>query len=397
MNDDIIKLADNKTCTGCGACIDACPKSCITMVRNGLHDFPMIDTDKCIGCRRCVSVCPSINILKEAVVEQQKYYACWHKDITAVKASTSGGVGSALAEYAIDNGYYVVGAVLTKEGKVKHVIAKNKNEIHAFKGSKYVQSECYGIYGECVKIIKEGHKILFIGTPCQTEAIKRFLPASMNNKLLTCSIICHGVNSFYVWDDYRSFLEKKHHSHLIDYKFRCKSHGWQKKSGDANLRVSYKMVSGKKVDVPSWKNLFHYWFGQHYIMRPSCFICKYRTEKRHSDIVIGDFWNVEKVLEGVDTYSGVSVLITTTSHGDNFIIENPYLNMIPVDSQKTISVLKGFLNKKSIDLQNKELLRAENFAKEYNQKGFDSMARKYSNPTDIIQLINKFKTIFKWI
>lgn len=395
MNENLILLADKIKCTGCGACMDACSKSCITMVRDGLHDFPKIDTDKCIGCKRCVSVCPSINTLEGAEVERQKYYASWHKDIAAVKTSTSGGVGSALAEYAIDKGYYVVGSVLTNEGKVKHVIAKNKSEIQPFKGSKYVQSECYGIYKQCVKVLKEGHKILFIGTPCQTEAIKCFLPATMGDKLLTCSIICHGVNSFYIWNDYRIALEKKYHSHLIDYKFRCKSHGWQKKSGDANLRVSYKMISGKKVDVPSWKNLFHYWFGQHYIMRPSCFTCKYRTEERYSDIVIGDFWNVEKVLEGMDTFNGVSVLITTTSLGEDFIKDNPYLEITSVDAQKAKSALKGYINKKSTETQNKELLRAEKFATEYTQKGYEYMARKYSNPTYIKQCMNKLKSMIK--
>lgn len=392
-NDNIIILADKNTCTGCGVCVDVCPKSCITMVRDGLHDYPHIDTEKCIGCQKCLKTCPSINFLKKDNLECQNYYACWHKDLGAVKTSTSGGAGSALAEYAIDKGYYVAGVILSASGKIQHVIARSKEEILAFKGSKYVQSDSVGIFSECVNAIKQGHKVLFIGTPCQTEAMRRILPTNLHDKLLTCSIICHGVNSPYVWKDYRSSLEKKYHSHLVNYYFRCKSHGWQKKSGDSNLRVAYEISSGRKYDVPSWRNLFHYWFGQHYIMRSACFNCMYRTEERHSDIVIGDFWNVEKVQDGMDTFNGVSVLITTTSQGEEFIHTNPFLDIIPVDPKKTIHVLKGLVNKKSKETQCKELIKAETFATEYCQNGFAYMAKKYPCPSYIDQFINKIKTL----
>ena len=38
-----------------------------------------------------------------------------------------------MAEHAIDNGFYVVGVVLTQDGVVKHVIATRKTEIQAFR------------------------------------------------------------------------------------------------------------------------------------------------------------------------------------------------------------------------------------------------------------------------
>lgn len=393
MKDKIIKLADKSACTGCGACADACSKSCITMVRKGLHIYPQIDAEFCIGCQKCMKTCPSINPLNSVEVSIQKYYACWHKDLSAVMTSTSGGVGTALAEHAIDCDYYVAGVVLTSEGEVKHVIATNKEDIQAFKGSKYVQSNSIGIYQECMKAIKEGHKILFIGTPCQTETMKRILHSSLQDSLLTCSIICHGVNSSFVWNDYRNSLEKKCKSHIEKYNFRCKSHGWQKQNGGPNLRVSYEMISGKKADMPSWRNLFHYWFGQHFIMRPSCFKCQYRTEDRHSDIVIGDFWNVEKVLDDMDTCNGVSAVITTTVRGEEFLHTNPYLNATPVDAQKSKSVLKGLINRKSEETQNKEILRMGTFEQEYSQDGFEYMAKKYPCPTYIDQIINKIKSM----
>lgn len=393
MNDKRIILAEKSSCTGCGACVDACPKSCITMQREGLHYYPQIDKIQCISCQKCMKICPSINPLKKVNVDCQKYYACWHKDLIAVKSSTSGGVGTALAEHAIDNGYYVAGVVLTRDGIVKHVLATNKMEIQAFKGSKYVQSDSIGIYKKCLKAIKEGRKILFIGTPCQTEGMKRLLLENMQDNLLTCSIICHGVNSLYVWDDYRNSLEKKYKSKLRGYQFRCKSHGWQKSNGGPNLRVSYELFSGKKEDMPCWRNLFHHWFGHHYIMRRSCFKCQYRTEERHSDIVIGDFWNIEKVKEGMDTYNGVSVVITTTNRGEEFLHTNPFLLINRVDAKKSVGALRGLINYKSEDIQNKEIQRAVAFEEEYCKTNFDFMAKKYSCPTYINMFINKIKSM----
>lgn len=122
MNDNLISLANKSSCTGCGVCVDVCAKSCISMLKDGIHVYPHIDRTQCIGCKKCMSVCPSLHTLEFVDIIKQKYYACRHKNLSAVKTSTSGGVGTALAEHAIDNGFYVVGVVLTQDGVVKHAI-----------------------------------------------------------------------------------------------------------------------------------------------------------------------------------------------------------------------------------------------------------------------------------
>ena len=42
------------TCTGCGACVDACPSEAIEM-QDGKA---VIDADKCVDCGVCVDECP---------------------------------------------------------------------------------------------------------------------------------------------------------------------------------------------------------------------------------------------------------------------------------------------------------------------------------------------------
>lgn len=96
----------------------------------------------------------------------------------------------------------------------------------------------------------EGEKVLFIGTPCQTDALNNCVPVRLRENLLLCEIICHGVNSPKVWEDYRHHLENYHKSPIAIYNFRSKSYGWGK------LRVAYTLANGKEVDVPAYQNIF---------------------------------------------------------------------------------------------------------------------------------------------
>ena len=55
----MIKISDKKDCCGCGACMNACPKSAIKMCEDK-HGFvyPVIDDDLCVGCGVCETRCP---------------------------------------------------------------------------------------------------------------------------------------------------------------------------------------------------------------------------------------------------------------------------------------------------------------------------------------------------
>lgn len=379
-----IELASKCRCTGCGVCVDVCPVDCIDYAPNGIHYYPVINRDACISCGKCMKTCPALNDIKVLGTSvSQRYYASWNTDANIVCSSTSGGIGVGLALHAIEQGYVVVGCVLKKNGNVEHVIVENKEGIEHFKGSKYVQSNSVGIFKECLSLLNRGKKIFFIGTPCQVEGLKHVLPHQFEESVLTCSIVCHGVNSPIVWNDYYQYLEKSNHSKLLAYNFRSKSKGWQKANGAPNLRVFMEFENGKKFDQPSWKNLFHCWFGQHYILRQSCLRCDYRTEERNSDIVIGDFWGVERVLPDIDTKNGVSVLIVTSTAGLKFVESNQHIFYQEVSAEKSKKVLRGFVNKKNEDTIIVEEKRNSEFEVEYIAIGFDAMRKKFPTETTI--------------
>lgn len=137
------------------------------------------------------------------------------------------------------------------------------------------------------------------------------------------------------------------------------------------------------MDEPSWKNQFHYWFGLHYIVRPSCLQCQYRMEQRRGDITMADFWGVQRVLPEADTYLGVSAIIISSEKGIVFFSDVKDLVSVPVDGEKSKSVLKGFVEDKDESTQRAEILRAKQFEEEYVSSGFEEMAKKYPHKTNV--------------
>ena len=389
MNNKIIKLANELDCTGCSACADVCPVSCISMSDAGrLFSYPQIDPDKCIKCGKCMKVCPSINELIP-INFKQRFYAAWNKNETERMNSTSGGVGYALGVSALKRGYSVCGVMFSSDFDVIHSVAYDNEELKHFCGSKYVQSNSSGIYKSILNHLQQGGKTFFIGTPCQVEGLKRYLPSQYLENVITCEIICHGVNSPRVWKDYRKDLESKYSSKLTQYNFRSKSQGWQKPSGTPNLRVYYSFSNRTSKDVPALNNQFHYWFAQHYILRPSCVHCHYRNELRRADLTIADFWGVQNVYPEVDTFSGVSAVIVSSEMGLDFLNEVEGVELKPVDEALAKSQLRGYVEKKDRSSQEQEIEKIKDFEKMYLSKGYSIMAKQYSHPTEVGLIIKK--------
>lgn len=388
-----ISLASHSDCTGCSACYAVCPRYCIQMHMDGFFSYPVIDEEKCVNCGLCMKACPAVSgESKQEAVYEQKYYAAWIKDTAVRRESTSGGIGSALAETAISNGWYVCGAAFDEKWGLSHKVVSVKGDISMLRGSKYLQSETAEAFQEVKSILKRGDKVLFIGTPCQVDGVQRIVPESLKEQLYTCAIICHGVNSPVVWKDYVSYLEARHNSNLEQYNFRSKSHGWgQNSRGSGKLYIDYSFKNGRKKDEPAWKNLFHVWFGQHFMLRESCFNCRYRVQQRMADITIGDFWGLSQVNPELLDSDGVSVAITSSLRGDRIISECSLIVAKEVLPEKTIPVLKGFIEKRSQDLRNLELKRRLEFEALYEKNGFDYMSRLHPCPS----LWDKIKVFLK--
>ena len=255
-----IKIQDNTKCTGCFVCESVCPKECITM-KEDMEGFlyPQIENDKCINCELCIKKCPILSPKSTERGYKTVSYAAINKDEKIRADSSSGGLFSAIAE------------VVMKENGV-------------------------------------GRLVFFTGTPCQIGGLYSYLNKDYNN-LLTADLICHGVPSPKVWKKYLEYRRKVAKSDIAHISFRQKKYGWNKYSMYFGFCNNTAYLS-EHDDDPFMKC-----FLGDYCLRPSCYYCKYKTEKRYADITLADFWGIESIYPEMFDDKGTSLIILHSLKG----------------------------------------------------------------------------------
>ena len=202
----MIEIKEKSSCCGCEACVQCCPKQCLTM-----HEdcegflYPQVDESSCIDCGLCEKVCPVIH--QNASQEPLSSYIAINPNEEIRLKSSSGGIFTLLAEKIIAEGGVVFGARFDENWDVVHAWTDTIEGLAPLCGSKYVQSRIGNTYNEAKDFLKQGRKVLFSGTPCQIAGLKKFLRKEYAN-LLTVDFICHGVPSPGVWRRYLSELRE---------------------------------------------------------------------------------------------------------------------------------------------------------------------------------------------
>lgn len=196
----MIHVVDKYACCGCHACVQRCPKHCITMREDEEGFFyPFINETLCLDCGLCEKVCPVLQ--QDEARRPLKVYAAKNPDDRVRMLSSFGGVFTMLAEQILDEGGVVFGARFDENWDVVHSYVDNKKDLEVFRGSKYVQSYIGDCFQKAECFLKEGRKVLFSGTPCQIAGLRLFLRERYDN-LLTVDLVCHGVPSPKVWRTY---------------------------------------------------------------------------------------------------------------------------------------------------------------------------------------------------
>lgn len=300
---------DKLHCTGCGACVQKCPKACISFVKDELGAImPQIDTATCIDCGLCNKVCP---IEQQAPKhENQAVFAAVNTDKSVLQNSTSGGFFTALAEYVLTQNGVVYGCAFEDDFKARHIRIEAVTDIEKLRGSKYVQSDTGDTFKQAENDLKQGRSVLYTGTPCQIAGLKSFLMRDYPN-LITVDIVCHGVGSQAFFDKYMDFM-KRRHGIVKELHFRNKEFaGWS--CGGVVVVVSSNGQKGaKRLPYYDYNNYYYYYFLQGDIYRESCYTCKYANTNRPGDFTMGDFWGVESYKLDLDTLGGCSLVIAST-------------------------------------------------------------------------------------
>lgn len=307
-------LADHGRCTGCTACANTCGVGAITMERDAEgFSYPVIDSAKCVRCGRCSAVCPLLH--EQETKPLPAVYAAWNKDDKIRRDSTSGGVFSALAEYVLEGGGVVYGAVLDGKQHLHHTACFRKEDLWRMRGAKYVQSDLSEVFKEIKEHLKT-RPVLFSGTPCQVDGLYRYLGTRPEN-LTTCDLVCHGVPSPAVWEDMAASIEQRKKKTLQAVRFRNKVTGWK----DSHFTTVYS--DGTVDTAPLMRTEFGRAFGRALFLRPSCHSCAYTNLNRPGDFTLGDFWGLAADELPEQQEKGVSLLLVNTPHGSHVFDKLP--------------------------------------------------------------------------
>ena len=324
---------DFEKCTGCGACVQSCPKQCISWTEGEFRfKYPQIDKDICVNCGICERVCPIDKVLQTPTT--QKAYAAVHKDYQVLAKSTSGGAFTAIADAVFAQDGIVYGVAMMDNMQVKHIRTSNKEEFAVLRSSKYLQSDTGNTYQMVEQDLKQGKTVLYSGTPCQIDGLRHFL-GKPYERLYTVDIVCHGVGSQAYFDKYLDFARKRY-GNIKTLRFRSKEYvGWS--CGGGVVVVTGSSDCLRKIPYRDFDNYYYAYFLSGDIYRKSCYSCKYANMKRVGDFSLGDYWGVEKLHLPLNTFNGCSLLVVNSDKATKFLSKIETMNIKETRVDEAIS------------------------------------------------------------
>ena len=246
---------------------------------------------------------------------EQKFYTASHKLDDIIKKSSSGGAFTAITDAwfkAYGECAVVYGCVMDENLNAKHIRATDSKTRDKMRGSKYIESDIWGINAQIEEDLKNGLYVVFSGTPCQISGLNTYLKnknIEIKENLLTVEVLCHGVAEEVFYKDYIEYLEKRNNSKAVQCNFR-----WKKPSGSIqNMQITFE--NGKKYTASSTKyDWFYSAYLGNFVLKPVCYECKFAKPERYADITIGDNWSGYE-----NRKKDESLIITNSILGDEWI------------------------------------------------------------------------------
>lgn len=394
-------ICAKEACTLCMTCINSCTKNAITIVRDCYgYDYPRIDEEKCIGCGRCKSICNKRHDIRKTMPKQG--YAAQMRDKDAIKKSATGGVIQTIAKKIVREGGVCYGAALIHDNgafAVEHIRAVNMEELERIFNSKYMPSRIGENYKHVRNDLKAGYRVLFSGTPCQVQGLKTYLGKEYDN-LLTVDIVCHGVPSEAIFNDYIKAVEKIDRIHITDYIFRDKKITW-----GSNYCLKYYKV-GDKSKKQRWRHhakevsSFSTYYLNSDILRENCYHCELSQMERVSDLTCGDFWSIER--EAPECIGSGSDDIKIKK-GTNCVLANSDKGVKIIESLNEEMVLKK-VSCEAIRHSNSHLMggvkkgnRREEILEEYKNNGYLEIEKRFRKRLGMKMYMYELKNVSKKI
>lgn len=374
-------------CLNCLNCFNICPVGAIRCAKDDLgFSVPIVDETKCVRCKKCIIVCPAINSNVSLLFRNKNCstaYGFRNNDTNELFKATSGGAFKALADRVISDGGVVFAAKFNDsfEG-VSHSCATSVEELNSFVGVKYVQSQLLDIFPRIKSILKDDKVVLFVGTPCQVAALLLFIrEPNLIKNLVTVDLICHGVPSPRIFEDFIVSLKKKYHKEIVGISFRNKKIGWR----GNNFSLSF---ADGSIEYFKNKNSYVSFFEQSYSIHNACFSCNFSKKDRVGDITIGDFWGIEKYNDQYNDEKGISIVIANSDKGKQ-------LTEAIMDSGTIFKLEYSSYKQKNLVSPTSEPFLKKQFDAYYIKKGLKKAEKRYSLTTTSGKIFNIIARILK--
>lgn len=309
-------LCETDMCTGCGACMEACPQKNISMQRDSIGTvLPYIDEGSCVQCGLCNSVCHVLNNKGKEFQYPQKAYVGYAKKTSLRQNGASGGIATAIYEYALKNDCFVMGTKLCLKNGVAFFTINCISDLEWAGNSKYVWSDLKKCYKTYENELKSGRKCIFIGLPCQTSALKTYLSGKKVDldKFFTVELICHGVPNWKMLDEHVKYIERKKGKKIEQVKFRERSEFYFICKGENGEILYNEPLRGKDE--------YYKGFTAGLILRDSCYRCKYAKQERQADLTIGDYPGIGEMEPYVGDRKEISAILINSEKGLDFVGE----------------------------------------------------------------------------
>lgn len=140
----------------------------------------------------------------------------------------------------------------------------------------------------------------------------------------------------------------------------------------------------KRLNLPKDKMSFTTLFYQHIMLRKSCSKCHYCNLRRPSDITLADFWGWKKTAPDMNKDNkGVSLVFVNTGKGRALFEKiKDQMTIVPADLEDCIQP--------NLKRPTKLHPQSDIFEREYQERGFDYVMRKYGKEPLKLKILKKY-------
>lgn len=333
---------------------------------------PVISQELCVDCGLCTKICP---VNKPALKrEPLSVFSGWSKDEPTRMASSSGGAFSEIAKLILAQNGVVYGVAMDEHIEARHISISNAKELIRLQGSKYVQSIVGDSFVQVKRDLENKKVVLFSGTPCQVAGLRNFLRCDYDN-LYTVDLVCHGVPSPKVFDDYKRYIVKKIKEPIRDIQFRYKKSSWIFYSMGVNSQSKENGIQKFSYTGEYYSDPYFRAFLKDNILRPNCYNCLYAEKNRVGDFTIADWWNYKPSSKSDKNFDkkGVSLILCNTEKAQ---LLAKHLNM----SLKTRTIAEAIRTNQPLRSPFPAPITRDLFWKDYKIKSFEDMVAIWMLP-----------------